>query len=48
VFPQSIEKYLHQPETTAELTKYTSPSNIDEISVEQVFEIYIKLKTIFA
>ena len=48
VFPHSFEMYLHQPETAAELTKYTSPSNIDEISVEQVFEIYIKLKTIFA
>ena len=48
VFPTSFHKYLNEPETTAELTKYTSPSNIDEISVEKVFETYIKLKTTFA
>jgi ADP-heptose:LPS heptosyltransferase len=48
VFPTSFHKYLNEPETTAEITKYTSPSNIDEISVEQVFETYIKLKTTFA
>jgi ADP-heptose:LPS heptosyltransferase len=45
VFPKSFQKYLVEPEYAAELTKYTSPSNIDEITVEQVFEAYTKVLT---
>ncbi|MFY8022413.1 MAG: glycosyltransferase family 9 protein [Bacteroidia bacterium] len=44
VFPSSFKKYLNEPEQAVELTRYSSPSAINEITVEQVFEAYIKIK----
>lgn len=44
VFPNSFKKYLNDPEQAAELTRYSSPSDINEITVEQVFEAYIKMR----